>query len=220
MRHDARVGPKSLIRQGLGNHFGPISVPMSDTWTINVAGRSYGPYTAAQMQGFAGEGRLAPQSLVARAGENQYHPAADDPTLAALFRPAAPARPAQFFTAEGNEDIPSFGRNEEDAPSGQRAHFLIVADMKSRSISGLEEEIFNLGPAVPILPQAWLLASDMAINAIRQALVQKLGKLDTLFIADATHDKAAWFNFGPEADSRIRRIWQKLPDTASFKRAG
>ncbi|HWA90878.1 MAG TPA: GYF domain-containing protein [Rhizomicrobium sp.] len=196
---------------------------MSDTWTISVAGRAYGPYTAPQMQGFVAEGRLAPGSLVARDGENQYRAASEDPVLAALFRPVAAPQPApkpQFFTAEGNEELQPFGRNDDEAQPGQRAHFLIVADMKSRSISGLEEEIFNLGPAVPILPQAWLLASDMAINAIRQALVQKLGKLDTLFIADATHDKAAWFNFGPEADSRIRRIWQKIPDAAALKRAG
>jgi hypothetical protein len=202
---------------------------MSDTWTISVAGRSYGPYTAAQMQAFAAEGRLAPQSLVARGDENQFRTASEDATLAALFRPAtpapasspAPARPAQFFTAEGNEDIQSFGRQEEDAPAGHRTHFIIVADMKSRSISGLEEEIFNLGPALPLMPQAWLLSSDLAINQIRQTLVQKLGKLDMLFIADATHDKAAWFNFGPEQDSRIRRIWQKTPDTtATLKRAG
>jgi len=196
---------------------------MSHTWTISVSGQSYGPYTAEQMQSFAGQGRLAPQSLVARDGENQLRAASDDPLLAALFRPAAsPAaqRPTQFFTAEGNEEIQSFGRGEADVGDGQRAHFLIVADMKSRSISGLEEEIFNLGPAIPILPQAWLLASDMPINAIRQSLVQKLGKLDTLFIADATHDKAAWFNFGPEQDSRIRRIWQKTPDAAALRRAG
>jgi hypothetical protein len=79
--------------------------------------------------------------------------------------------------------------------------------MKSRSISGLEEEIFNMGPAHSIMPQAWLLISDQPINHIRNALVQKLGKLDMLFIVDATHNKAAWFNFGPEADTRIRRVW-------------
>ena len=39
--------------------------------------------------------------------------------------------------------------------------------------------------------------------------MQKLGKLDTLFIVDATHDKAAWFNFGPETDTRIRRMWSR-----------
>ena len=197
---------------------------MSDTWTFSVAGRSYGPYTAAQMQAFATEGRLAPQSLVARAEENQFRAAIEDPILASFFRPAAPApTPApkpQFFTAEGDGVQHSFGRQEDEAVPGERAHFLIVADMKSRSIAGLEEEIFNLGPAYPIMPQAWILTSDMAINAIRQTLVQKLGKLDTVFIADATHDKAAWFNFGPEADARIRRLWQKQSEPTAIRRTG
>ena len=180
---------------------------MSDTWTISVNGQNYGPYTAAQMQSFVGVGRLAPRSLVCGADESAFHVAEDDPILSAFFRPVAIARPARFFTAEGNEEpAASFGREDDDTQAGQRSHFVIVADMKSRSISGLEEEIFNLGPAVPVLPQAWLLASELSISQIRQTLVQKLGKLDMLFIADASHDKAAWFNFGPEADSRIRRI--------------
>jgi len=29
-----------------------------------------------------------------------------------------------------------------------------------------------------------------------------------LFVIDATNDKAAWFNFGPEVDARIRKIWR------------
>ena len=62
------------------------------------------------------------------------------------------------------------------------------------------------------MPQAWLLSSDMSINAIRNTLVQKLGRIDMLFIIDASHNKAAWFNYGPEADSRIRRIWQKAQE--------
>jgi hypothetical protein len=65
------------------------------------------------------------------------------------------------------------------------------------------------------MPQAWVVSSEMSLNAIRNTLVQKLGKLDTLFVADASHDKAAWFNFGPEAESRIRRIWQKVLEQAA-----
>ena len=56
---------------------------MSDNWTLSVNGRNYGPYTASQMQIFAAEGRLAPQSLVARGDENQFHSASDDPILSA-----------------------------------------------------------------------------------------------------------------------------------------
>jgi hypothetical protein len=81
--------------------------------------------------------------------------------------------------------------------------------MKSRSLNGLEEAIFNLGQAVPFMPQAWLLTANITVSAVRGALVPKLGTVDTLFIVDTTHDKAAWVNFGPEPDARLRRMWDK-----------
>jgi hypothetical protein len=84
--------------------------------------------------------------------------------------------------------------------------------MKSRSIAGLEEEIHRCGQATALMPQAWLLISDMSINALRNTLIQRLGRIDMLFIVDASNNKAAWFNYGPEADSRIRRVWQKALD--------
>ena len=182
---------------------------MPSTWTIKANDRCYGPYTAEQMRAYATEGRLAAHSLVARDGETAYRSAADDAELAPLFKPA-PQKPV-FFTAEG--DQPNFGRVEGE--SATLSHFVIIADMKSRSISGLEEEIFKCGQAYAIMPQAWLLSSEMSINAIRNALVQRLGRIDVLFIVDATRNKAAWFNYGPEADSRIRRVWQKAQESAA-----
>jgi GYF domain 2 len=187
---------------------------MTDTWTINVSGQSYGPYSLQQMQTFVTEGRLAPHSLAAPTGDSQFRAAGSFPQLLRLFAPAGPAPSAtgKFVTASGvesDEDMisPTFGRSNDEPRTGDRGRFVVIADMKSRSISGLEEEIFNFGPAYSLMPQAWLLISDQPINAIRNALVQKLGKLDVLFIVDSTHNKAAWFNFGPEADTRIRRVW-------------
>ncbi|MEI9888272.1 MAG: GYF domain-containing protein [Rhizomicrobium sp.] len=187
---------------------------MTDTWTISVSGQTYGPYTAQQMQGFVAEGRLAPHSLVAPAGDTQFRAAGEHPALLRLFAPAGPTPSAtgKFVTAggvESEEDMisPTFGRSNDEPRVGERGRFVVIADMKSRSISGLEEEIFNLGPAYSLMPQAWLLTSDQPINTIRNTLVQKLGKMDMLFIVDATHNKAAWFNFGPESDTRIRRVW-------------
>ena len=180
---------------------------MAPTWTIKANDSCYGPYTLDQLRSYAAEGRLAAHSLVARAGETRHRPASEDEELAVLFSPT-PQRPV-FFTAEGDLGPQNFGRNEEAGTSG---HFIVIADMKSRSISGVEEEIFRCGQAYAIMPQAWLLSSEMSINAIRNALVQKLGRIDMLFIADASRNKAAWFNYGPEADSRIRRIWQKAQE--------
>jgi hypothetical protein len=189
---------------------------MAETWTISVGGRVYGPYSLEQMQGFHAENRLADHSLIARAGEEQFHPAMEDPELAPLFQPAqaqeaVPSEPAQPHR---------FGARAEPEAQEGPSHFVIVADMKSRSITGLEEEIFSLGLAHRFGPQAWVLSSEATINTIRNALVQKLGKIDTLFIVDAAHDKAAWFNFGPETDTRIRKMWTRPVDfSGSEKRA-
>jgi hypothetical protein len=216
---------------------------MPNSWTINVQGRNYGPYTTEQMDAFVGEGRLAAHSLVAPEGGLHPKPAREYPELEALFDPVQPeaavaASPApsvpigpmpsasgRFLTADGDgleEDTisPTFGRSNDEPRTTERGRFLVVADMKSRSISGLEESIFNMGPAYPLMHQAWLLISDQSINVIRNELVQKLGKMDTIFIVDATHNKAAWFNFGPESDSRIRRVWTAQPDAPVQRRAG
>jgi hypothetical protein len=183
---------------------------MADSWSMSVGGRVYGPYSLEQMQGFHAEKRLASHSLIAREGQEQFYPAGDDPELSRLFQPAVEASPA---SEPARSDYPaksdqpkSFGMRF-DPDAGSPGHFVIVADMKSRSIIALEEEIFALGVTQRFGQQAWVLSSEASINTIRTALVQKLGKTDTLFIVDAAHDKAAWFNFGPEADTRIRMIW-------------
>jgi hypothetical protein len=134
-----------------------------------------------------------------------------------------PSATGKFVTTSGVEldaesISPTFGRSSDEPSIGQRGRFVVIADMKSRSINGLEEEIFSLGPAYALMPQAWLVTCDLGINAIRNKLVQKLGKLDVLFVVDATHNKAAWFNFGPESDSRIRRVWSAQNDPV--KKAG
>lgn len=185
---------------------------MSDSWFVNVQGRAFGPYTKAQMHDFAAEGRLAPHSLVTRAGETEFRAASDEPELAVFFPEPKPAGEP----ATGMEPA-AFGRNDSEGGVVERSHFVIIADMKSRSLQGLEEEIYNLGPAFPLLPQVWLVATDQPVNVVRNLLVQKLGKLDVLFVVDATHNKAAWFNFGPEADTRIRRIWTKPQDAAKMQ---
>ena len=70
---------------------------------------------------------------------------------------------------------------------------------------------------VTVMLSAVAMPPLIPVNAVRNLLVQQLSKLDVLFVVDATHNKAAWFNFGPEADSRIRRIWTKTPDAARLQ---
>jgi len=181
---------------------------VTGSWTISVAGQIYGPYSTKEMRAFAAEGRLARQSLVAPAGQTEFRRAAEQAELAPIFQPSvatgdgALAQPLQREPKE-------FGRAE--VGGGEHSHMLIVADLKSGSITKLEEEIATFGQSVAILPQAWLLTSAASVNTVRNRLVQRLGKLDVLFVADASNNKAAWFNFGPEADARIRKLWRSEP---------
>jgi hypothetical protein len=178
---------------------------MSPTWTMSVGGRTYGPYTSEQMQSFAVEGRLAAYSLVARSEDGQFGPASQDPDLAFLFKPPAPVEKGPDLAAEAPR---AFGQGEVSAHD-EPAHFLIVADMKSGSISVLEEEIYRIGPAYSIMPQAWVLSTELAIGTLRNILIQKLGKLDVIVVVDASHDKISWCNLGIETETRVRRVWNK-----------
>ncbi|HSM95354.1 MAG TPA: GYF domain-containing protein [Rhizomicrobium sp.] len=183
---------------------------MSNYWIVSVSDRAYGPYTTEQMEGFAAEGRLAASSLIARAGETSFRSAGEEPQFSALFQPSKMNPMARDDVQQSHEPatVQKFGRSEE-SKSGERSRFVIISDMKSRSIQGVEEEIHRMGSAYSLLPQVWLLMSELSVNAIRNLLTPQLGKLDSLIVVDATHDKAAWFNFGPEADTRIRKLWSK-----------
>ena len=172
---------------------------MNGAWTINAGGRLYGPFSSDRMRGFVSEGRLAASSLIARENSTEWHEAGCEPEFADLF--SGNTNPE----VQGEKPVPEIPPTQP----GQRSHFAIVVDLKSHALAKLENAIAGLGPAYRLLPNVWILSTDQTVSAIRNRLVQELGKSDSLFVVDASRGKAAWFNFGPEADVRIRRVWQK-----------
>ena len=190
---------------------------MSGSWIISAAGRTYGPYAKEQLRAFAGEGRLSRESLVARAGETQFRKLSDELELADLFDMPDGEREADVVRSLKRDPAAGFGRSDEGARTDGPSHFVIIADLKSGSIARVEETIATLGHSFAILPQTWLLSSHETVNTIRNTLTPQLGKLDMLFVVNASNNKAAWFNFGPEADARIRKLWQSKP---KFRAAG
>lgn len=171
---------------------------MTDRWTISAGGHVYGPYTFQEMGHFASEGRLAPFSQVAPEGSPDYKAAGEFGELTTLF--------AEKGTGEGTNS-PAVSTQESDDTVLSR--YVIIAEMKSRSIAGIEKAIAEFGTYYPLTHQAWVLVSEVSLNIIRNALMQQIGNVDHLFIADTTHNKAVWFNYGPEAESRIRQTWLK-----------
>lgn len=161
---------------------------MTENWTIKVGRQTYGPYTTDVMHQLQAEGRLAPYSLVAPEGEQIFRPAHDFPELAPLF-------------GESGKHTPQ----EETS----QIRYVIISDMKSRAITGVEREIEKLGTYYPLNSQSWVLVCGMELNALRNKLMQELGNPDHLFIVDVTHNKAVWCNYGPESESGIRQTWLK-----------
>jgi hypothetical protein len=209
---------------------------MMGAWTINVSGRVYGPFTSERMRSFVGEGRLAPHSLVARDGSTDWHEAREEPEFSDVFahRGAQPSRPvgaravsaspsaqpaqvAQATAADARQTSQPIAAsaaqpsrtNGVETPDQRTAHFVVVADIKSQSSFNIEGAIGNLGPHYRLSHNVWIISTDQSVSKVRNRLVQELGKTDSLFVIDASRGKAAWFNYGPEADVRIRRVWQK-----------
>jgi GYF domain 2 len=207
---------------------------MIGAWNINVSGRVYGPFTSERMRSFVGEGRLAPHSLVARDGSSDWHEARDEPEFTDVFMqrnppapvvaPAAPApapqsalaslitrappqpQPTQQHAPQVHTSHPNISTAAEHAI----AHFAVIIDQKAQGgSSNIEGAIGSLGLYYRLTNNVWIISTDQSVSAVRNRLVQELGKSDSLFVIDASRGKAAWFNFGPEADVRIRRVWQK-----------
>ena len=209
---------------------------MIGAWNINVSGRVYGPFTSDRMRSFVGEGRLAPHSLVARDGSSDWHEARDEPEFTDVFMQRAPVPPpAALAVAPAPAPKPALASLITRAPQPQPqstpahapqvqasnpnisaaaehaiAHFAVVIDQKAQGgSSNIEGAIGSLGLFYRLTNNVWIISTDQSVSAVRNRLVQELGKSDSLFVIDASRGKAAWFNFGPEADVRIRRVWQK-----------
>jgi len=193
---EGRVLPTSLVARPGGNSgmaiADPILAPLFSTERpVAVVQTMSAPETATVTD-------------IVTAPQPVQEPAYEPETPLAAAQTSVPAASA----AGRDGATPRFGRHS-DGTAGEFSHFLIAADMKSFSIHGLEEAISSLGPSFALTPQVWLLTCDQPLTVVRSTLVAKLGTLDMLFIVDTTHDKASWYNFGPEAESRIRRVWTK-----------
>jgi hypothetical protein len=156
----------------------------------------FGPYTGHQLCQFKTENRLAGHSLVSREGgsmiEQQWHTAASDSVLGALFRPGSAASAV-------------FGQKQDQTGS----KFVIVIELKGGHNHELEGAIAALGRAYRVGPNIWLVSGLHTVGGLRNHLSQYLGPMDTMLVIDATQGRTGGFNMGPEADAHIRRVWRE-----------
>ncbi len=155
-------------------------------WRVLVSGTAYGPYTFGQIQTFIHEGRIASGTKVAEGDGAAFIPASDVPALASAFGMAVRSDRAE-----------------------EPANFIIVTRLAGSAERAVTQALNELGAFGEAIPGVYLLRSHARLSRIRDRLQTLTDLQDKVLIVDATHDRLAWFNLGPEADIHIHAVWDK-----------
>lgn len=154
-------------------------------WFIQAAGRVWGPYAEARLQGFVAEGRVTAGTRVASHPEGPFAPARERIELDALFGAPRP----------------------EPAPSGPLRSMLVWAELASTGVEPFEDELSAYGAQVAIRHGLWFVQTRLEPAALRNALSRGLRGDDALLVVEAPLNRTAWFNLGGAAERHLRHIW-------------
>ena len=115
-------------------------------------------------------------------------------------------------TAQGTPARPTYGPAKgqiDRRRQPETANFIVIMDIKARYAGPLEQAIMSLGPAYKLAPNVWCVNTNSSAAGLLNDLSIHIGKTDSMFIVDATRDRTAWHNLGPETDAKIRRVWRR-----------
>ncbi len=171
------------------------------TWFVKVDGRVYGPYTAAQMKAFIGEGRIAGHSEVCETREGDWRQ----------------AEAVDQFNAWLEEARQGPARRRSEDVDARAANFVVIGEIDGAGLADFEVVLGEYGDIEPIsraksendafVRCVWLVRASATASMLRNELSHALGRDDRLLVVDASRDRTAWFNLGREADQRIRALW-------------
>lgn len=158
-------------------------------WRILIGETAYGPYTLGQLQGFIGEGRIALQTKISSGDGKAFAAAETYPALQPALRE-------------------KWKRSEPVKSSEDTSHnYLVVARFTVEGDRSVVQALNNLGTFGEAMPGVFILRSKQRLAAVQKALRTHLGTHDQLLVVDATTNRLAWFNLGPEADVHLKTTW-------------
>ena len=160
-----------------------LNSPVATKWWVQIRGRSFGPYTIEQMAHFMTEGRVRPSTMVADNPHTGWVEARRIMSLRGLRTPA----PAN--------------------DSAEAANVFVHAEIFSGAAMAFLAALEGLGTVCELAPDLWLLRTKFSAGIIRNTLSQTLETGDRFVVIDASRDRLAWFNLGPETDVRIGKVW-------------
>lgn len=162
----------------------PSKTAAPGQWWVEVRGKAYGPYAQAQLSRFVEEGRVRPTTRVSDRPDGAWIEARK---VIGLMNSGA-HRPAN-----------------DAAPGG--ANVFVHAEIRSGAWNGFMAALESMGAICELSSGLWLLRTRHSAGIIRNALSQTLEQGDRFVVVDASRDRFAWFNLGPEVDVRVSKVW-------------
>lgn len=183
----------------------------TNLWVLKYGEETYGPYTYVAMEKYISEGRVVADSQIAPEGSNAWKAARDVSVFAGYFDAKRSGKMSSTpATIEDSRPVYGTGKGQIDRrKKAETSNFIVTTDIRSRHGAAVEQAIMSLGPALKIAPNIWIVNAKTTAPGILNHLSQLIANGDALFVVDATADRTAWINYGPETDAKIRRVWRR-----------
>ncbi|MEJ0023678.1 MAG: GYF domain-containing protein [Alphaproteobacteria bacterium] len=169
-----------------------------ESWWVKTNDKVYGPYTRVQMGRFIVEGRITATTLVSANPEGDWNE----------------ARHCKAFRSALHEERTTFHVNKsERRAEAEQSNMLVWTDLISGAGRRVELELRKLGPVAEVSAGVYMLRTRKTAGMVRNAVSQALERGDKVLVVDASRDRLAWFNLGPETDVHIREVWNARLET-------
>lgn len=181
-----------------------------ETYFLRIGGQIFGPYSHASILHYLDEGRVVPSALIATRPDGDFRAIAQFVTFSPKVREIQDRKGFGRRTLHGENGTDGAGAEGHDS---ELANVVIVTDIQSAAALDFETRLQALGRAARIFGSVFVLRTHHSAAQLRHSLGQMLSRGDRFFLVDATRERLAWFNLGPEVDAHLRKIWSQPLDT-------
>lgn len=164
----------------------PANTAAAPQWWVQVRGQAYGPYSFEQLSHFVEEGRVRPSTPVSDKPESGW-------TEARRIGGLMPQHRAELHV--------------ERAGAETAANVFVFAEIRSGAWMAFMAALEAMGAMAELAPGLWLVRTRFSAGIVRNTLSQTLERGDKFAVIDATRDRLAWYNLGPEVDVRLGQVW-------------
>ncbi len=166
----------------MSEHIAPVKARSASQWWVEANGKPYGPYSMAQLSRFVAEGRVRASTRVSESADGAWVEA------------------RQVMGLMG----PTRGENDNAADA---ANIFVHAEIRSGAQHEFAAALEALGSMCELAPGLFLVRTRFSAGIVRNTLSQTLMAGDRFAVIDATRNRFAWFNLGPEIDARVSTVW-------------